>query len=336
MKGSILIAIFFHITFVQSECQRGWLHFGNSCYFISDTRKTWADAANFCRAYNARLASVETRAENDFLTDIIRLKNGLTERGYRSLDNDYWIDGTDEIIEGEWIWAESGMPLTYTNWMPGTPDLYEPREENCLEIVKWTDHVGQWNDDHCIDTSHFICEMEGVNCQNLIFNIPLLKTCDDAVEVKSECQRGWLHFGNSCYFLSDAEKNWTDAAIFCRAYNSRLASVETRAENDFLTNIIRLRNGLTGNLSLTSDYWIGGTDEKIEGEWIWAESGKPLTYTNWVPGTPDLHLPREEHCLEIVKWKNHVGQWNDDYCIDPSYFICEMKYPAGVTGGISG
>ncbi|XP_063401915.1 ladderlectin-like [Mytilus trossulus] len=89
MRGNILVAILFHVTFVQSECQRGWLHFGNSCYFISDTHKNWADSAIFCRAYNSRLASVESSAENDFLTDIIRLKNGLTKRGYRSIDYDY-------------------------------------------------------------------------------------------------------------------------------------------------------------------------------------------------------------------------------------------------------
>ncbi|XP_076079012.1 perlucin-like [Mytilus galloprovincialis] len=160
MKGSILLAISLHITFVQSECQRGWLHFGNSCYFISDTHKNWANSAIFCRALNSRLASVESSAENDFLTDIIRLKNGLTKRGYRSIDYDYWIDGTDEIIEGQWVWAESGKPLTYTNWVPGVPEPNPRRDENCLEIVQWSTHVGQWNDDNCIDTSHFICEME--------------------------------------------------------------------------------------------------------------------------------------------------------------------------------
>ncbi|XP_063404354.1 uncharacterized protein LOC134687826 [Mytilus trossulus] len=119
-----------------------------------------------------------------------------------------YYDGTDEIIEGEWVWAETGKPLTYTNWVPGTPDLHKPRDENCLEIVKWTDHVG--------------------------------------------------------------------------------------------------------------DFWIGGTDEKVEGEWLWVESGNPLTYTNWAPGTPDLHLPRLEHCLEIVKMDKPLG------------------YPAVGPGGIAG
>ena len=45
--------------------------------------------------------------------------------------------------------------------MPGqghSPNLVE----NCLEIVQWNNHVGQFNDDTCTDTSHFICEMEYV------------------------------------------------------------------------------------------------------------------------------------------------------------------------------
>lgn len=74
--------------------------------------------------------------------------------------DDFWIGGTDEVLEGQWIWASKATPITYSNWYPGAPDSYEPRKENCLEIIKWANHIGEWNDDHCSDESHFICEME--------------------------------------------------------------------------------------------------------------------------------------------------------------------------------
>ena len=78
---------------------------------------------------------------------------------------------------------------------------------------------------------------------------------------------------------------------------------------------------------VTDDYWIGGTDEVLEGVWVWAATGKALSYTHWAP-----HQPRgpstgiAENCIEMVQWDNHVGQWNDDDCTDREHFICEMEY----------
>ena len=78
-------------------------------------------------------------------------------------------------------------------------------------------------------------------------------------------------------------------------------------------------------LLLSDDYWIGGTDEVVEGTQVWAAKGTEIRYTNWVPGQG--HSPNlVENCLEIVQWNNHVGQFNDDTCTDISYFICEMEY----------
>ncbi|XP_076079014.1 perlucin-like [Mytilus galloprovincialis] len=157
------VAILFVImSAAKSECQRGWVHFGNSCYFFSTRHKSWLDAATFCRAYHSELASVETRAENDFMTDTInRIKNGLSKK--RNSDPDFWIGGTDAVIEGLWIWAASGKAITYSNFHDNAPDNLvqnNPDGQNCLEIVQWTGKVGKWNDDNCLDESHFICEME--------------------------------------------------------------------------------------------------------------------------------------------------------------------------------
>ncbi|VDI21863.1 Hypothetical predicted protein, partial [Mytilus galloprovincialis] len=77
----VVVILFVIISAAKSECQRGWVHFGNSCYFFSSRHKSWLDAASFCRAYHSELASVETRAENDFITDTInRIKNGLSKK----------------------------------------------------------------------------------------------------------------------------------------------------------------------------------------------------------------------------------------------------------------
>ncbi|CAG2219899.1 unnamed protein product [Mytilus edulis] len=159
----VVAILFVIIPDVQSECQRGWVHFGNSCYFFS-TRHYHISHGWMQRAYHSELASVETRAENDFITDTInRIKNGLSKK--RNTDWDFWIGGNDARIEGVWIWVASGKAITYSNFIGNTPDnlvVANPDGENCLEIVQWAGKVGKWNDANCLDESHFICEMEYV------------------------------------------------------------------------------------------------------------------------------------------------------------------------------
>ncbi|CAG2232217.1 unnamed protein product [Mytilus edulis] len=49
---------------------------------------------------------------------------------------DFWLGGTDEVIEGVWVWATTGKDLTYTNWFPGDQYNWETGE-NCVVMGKW-------------------------------------------------------------------------------------------------------------------------------------------------------------------------------------------------------
>jgi hypothetical protein len=69
--------------------------------------------------------------------------------------------------------------------------------------------------------------------------------------------------------------------------------------------------------------WLGGTDQMVEGSWLW--SGNPKAnfdlYTNWGDGEPSS-LTVSEDCLEYpMQWG---GKWNDVDCDGEHPFICEM------------
>ena len=66
--------------------------------------------------------------------------------------------------------------------------------------------------------------------------------------------------------------------------------------------------------------WLGASDERAEGSWIWAHSGQPLAYTNWIYYAPD-NVVDLEHCLSILNWSQ--GKWEDDYCGLEMEFVCE-------------
>ncbi|XP_052087880.1 perlucin-like [Mytilus californianus] len=115
---------------------------------------------------------------------------------------------------------------------------------------------------------------------------------------------------------------------FCKTFHSQLADVQTSEENTFLIDTIEKIERYSGTVH---DYWIDGTDEVIEGYWIWASTGKPVSFTNW-----QTHEPNNQHgnedCLEIGNW--NTGTWNDAPCSIEDNFICEMEYPA--SGSIIG
>ena len=76
---------------------------------------TWHVASRECAELGGHLARVESLSENRFLWQL---------SGRRTMD--WWVDGTDELQEGSWIFG-NGEPLTFTNWESGQPD-------NCQEF----------------------------------------------------------------------------------------------------------------------------------------------------------------------------------------------------------
>lgn len=57
--------------------------------------------------------------------------------------------------------------------------------------------------------------------------------------------------------------------------------------------------------------------------------GKPVTFTDWAPTQPDNSWRDGQHasCIHIVGlgWgKGTRSKWNDEFCNEELYFICEQ------------
>ena len=68
--------------------------------------------------------------------------------------------------------------------------------------------------------------------------------------ILGSCNSGWIHFEQSCYFVSYEERPWLDARLFCQAKNAELIKIETVNENEFIS--------LYTNAGST--LWAGGND----------------------------------------------------------------------------
>ena len=54
--------------------------------------------------------------------------------------------------EGHWVWESSGVPLTFTNWLPGEPNNFKGNQD-CLLIRSFHSSRENWDDNYCDDTN---------------------------------------------------------------------------------------------------------------------------------------------------------------------------------------
>lgn len=101
-------------------------------------------------------------------------------------------------------------------------------------------------------------------------------------------------------------------AAATHTYNSvvgRLATIEGKTENDFLSALVLSQN--------EHSYWVGG--ERRSGNWTWITDDL-FGYTNWKPGQPD----GDGSYLEF----HAAGTWNDLSSSAPHGYLVEYANAA--------
>jgi Lectin C-type domain len=104
----------------------------------------------------------------------------------------------------------------------------------------------------------------------------------------------YVRGGNGHFYEAWAlSSTWTNANYWATNRGGYLATITSRAENDFIFNFIKDK---TNNLSRhklweqtapgwTWGPWVGGY-RGADGSWSWV-TGEPFAFQNWVPGEPD-------------------------------------------------
>ena len=87
------------------------------------------------------------------------------------------------------------------------------------------------------------------------------ENCED--ECVSSCKPYWAEIGNHCYFWSKIQLNWLEAEAACRKQGGHLASIDSKATND------KISNETERSHKEHTSMWIGGTDTEEEGVWRW-------------------------------------------------------------------
>ena len=80
----------------------------------------------------------------------------------KSIYEGVWIGANDLAVEGKFVWAGTGQPVSYTFWGGANPDNWE--EEDCVQLMP--SNNGRWNDISCTTgyTQTTLCERVTTPC----------------------------------------------------------------------------------------------------------------------------------------------------------------------------
>ncbi|XP_033729105.1 perlucin-like [Pecten maximus] len=137
------------------------------------------------------------------------------------------------------------------------------------------------------------------------------------------CPSGWIQHGERCYFFSIVVGSWADAGSYCRNFNGKLAEPTELSDVAFIDGEAKDKHASQG------EYYLGGSDFFVEGEWLWASTLKPITIKHWGSGEPN-DRQGEEDCLAVTV----SGFWNDVPCTTSLPFVCQIDndYGQGAIG----
>ncbi len=102
--------------------------------------KNWTDAQKYCREKHTDLASVRNESDNNMIQNITDKPNPPKQA---------WIG-----LYRFWVWSDNST-ASFTHWMSGEPNIRENRNSICTttDII----YGGQWIDDYCTYSYHFMC-----------------------------------------------------------------------------------------------------------------------------------------------------------------------------------
>lgn len=125
-------------------CPLHWVEHEGSCYWFSQSEKSWPDADKYCQLENAHLVVVNSMAEQNFLQG--QLSNMVTWMGLTDQNGPWrWVDGTD-FEKGFTHWASEQPDNWYGHGLGGG--------EDCAHFTS----EGRWNDDVCQRPFRWVCE----------------------------------------------------------------------------------------------------------------------------------------------------------------------------------
>lgn len=114
-----------------------------------------------------------------------------------------------------------------------------------------------------------------------------------------------VEFNGHYYQVFDESLDWFAAKAKCEELGGHLVTITSKEEQEFIDKLLVDKT--------KSNYWLGATDEEVEGNWEWI-TGEDFKYTNWninEPSNTEYIKGEYENYLHIST--DVDNRWNDRY-----------------------
>ena len=275
------------VTGASTPLPKNTYSFNGHSYKFFQGSVTWEEAAQFCESLGGHLATITSDEEWAFIREKAQ-----------SLGSHFWLGARDINKTGNWKWI-TNEPWGFTAWSDEYPN--SDSDAKYLYISSTRDY--KWfNWDNVFDGSSkegFICEWEWESNERSEVLIP-----GDSYS-----------FDNHHYMFFPFALKWHEAKEFCEDFGGHLATVSSEEEWLFLQEKAKANTG---------HFWLGATDESLEGEWKWV-TGEPWSFTAWSSDYPNTNGDADYLYISSSRdyqWYN----WEDTLDNTTEGFICEWDF----------
>ncbi|XP_045183011.2 asialoglycoprotein receptor 1-like [Mercenaria mercenaria] len=131
------------------------------------------------------------------------------------------------------------------------------------------------------------------------------------------CPDAWVADRGSCYLFSiDQTSTFVEAQHYCGQHDAHLTIIDDDFENNFLKSFVRKFRH--------TNWWIGLTDELVEGDWRWYKTQEVPVFTDWAPNEPNSYGGKHNEDCGVMHTSTDF-KWVDDLCSLHYSPICEKE-----------
>lgn len=126
------------------------------------------------------------------------------------------------------------------------------------------------------------------------------------------CPVSWRAFQSNCYLPLNDNQTWHESERNCSGMGGHLATINTEAEQNFVTQ----------SLDRRFSYFLGLTTENMEDQWQWVDK-TPFNprMAFWQDGEPSSIM--KENCV-VLAYDQDKWAWNDILCHLKERRICQL------------
>uniref|UniRef100_A0A6G1SMW1 Macrophage mannose receptor 1 n=1 Tax=Aceria tosichella TaxID=561515 RepID=A0A6G1SMW1_9ACAR len=263
-------------------CPHGWTRYGNKkCLKYVNELQDYDRAQATCRSKNqGTLVTIHSHEEQNFVYSYIH--------SIAASSTPIWL-GAKQIDFESILWLDK-TETSYTNWAPSEPS--HP-DEICIAI---NPRNGLWHDVMCSEANVPACERAPTTQWPFFVAF---------------CSEGWFQFNDEkCVrIISSQALNFYESQELCRSkYNSKLLSVRTEKESEFVHNLIKFRD-------VKLPVWLGAVQNDFSSfNWI---DKSDVTFTNWAESEPN---DPDHACISMFA---SGGKWSDNDCKEQKLILCQ-------------